>query len=246
MFSTAPSTPSPAIALLPALLPSPQNSPELRTMPHADRRAPGSTPPDDGSEQLAPVTPLREGARTVAGVADAEKGGDGPGAGLAPDAQDESGTGDESAAEKEPGADDRPAPRPRRSLNPWQAVGVVAFDSSTSDDRPPPDVRTIQKLALYAFEVLEGARSAAQLGPWLLPDAAAQLDERRARRVERRTLCKDRRRVLATPGPAHIDRPAPNVVEATVVLHADPRSTPVALRFEYLGRRWRITDLTVL
>lgn len=150
------------------------------------------------------------------------------------------------AARARPSPDPRPDRAEDRARDPRRGLGRVAFDSSESDDLPPPDARVIQKLALYAFEVLEGARSATQLGTWILPDVAAQLTERRARRVEQRTLCKDSRRVISVPGPVHIGRPAPDVVEATVVLHAEPRSTPVALRFEYLRERWRVTELTVL
>ncbi|MBL3685854.1 hypothetical protein D3248_02640 [Leucobacter zeae] len=142
-----------------------------------------------------------------------------------------------------------PDPRPLARvtpLEPRRRADRVAFDSTDPEDLPPPEAATIQKLALYAFEVQEGARSASQLGQWLLPGALAQLVERRSKRVEQRTLCRDTRRINAVPGPVHLDRPAPDVAEAAVVLHAAPRSTPVALRFEHLRGRWRVTELTVL
>jgi hypothetical protein len=134
----------------------------------------------------------------------------------------------------------RAVPHPDRYLD------QAAFDSSTDADVPPPAVMTIQKLALYAFEALEGSRSVAQLGGWITREVAAALLERRAARTERRTLYRDARRVVACPGPAHIDRPLPHIIEATVVLYAEPRSRSVALRLEHNGSRWRATDLTVL
>ncbi|WP_157502285.1 Rv3235 family protein [Leucobacter celer] len=134
----------------------------------------------------------------------------------------------------------RAVPHPDRYLD------QAAFDSSTDTDVPPPAVMTIQKLALYAFEALEGSRSVAQLGGWITREVAAALLERRAARTERRTLYRDARRVVACPGPAHIDRPLPHIIEATVVLYAEPRSRSVALRLEHNGSRWRATDLTVL
>ncbi|WP_449283071.1 Rv3235 family protein [Leucobacter sp.] len=134
----------------------------------------------------------------------------------------------------------RAVPHPERYLD------RAAFDSTTDTDVPPPEIMTIQKLALYAFEALEGSRSVAQLGGWITREVATALLERRAARTERRTLYRDARRIVACPGPAHIDRPLPHVIEATVVLYAEPRSRSVALRLEHNGSRWRATELTVL
>lgn len=147
----------------------------------------------------------------------------------------------------EPGRDAPPGLPPLRAIpRADRYLDRAAFDSGTEHDVPPPEIVTIQKLALYAFEALEGSRSIAQLGGWITREVAAVLLERRAARTERRTLYRDARRVTACPGPAHIDRPLPHIVEATVVLYAEPRSRSVALRFEHNGSRWRATDLTVL
>ena len=110
----------------------------------------------------------------------------------------------------------------------------------------PPEKHTVRRLALYAFEALEGTRAVAQLGNWLTIELAQSLSERRAARIERRSLYRDTRRTMAAPGPAHLQRITPKVLEATVVLHSDQRATAVALRFEYAGSRWRATELTVL
>ncbi|RGE19500.1 hypothetical protein D1J51_11545 [Leucobacter sp. wl10] len=152
------------------------------------------------------------------------------------------------------GCADRSAPEPsstglphlRVVPHPDRYLDLAAFDTGTGTDIPGPSTATIQKLALYAFEVLEGSRSIAQLGGWITREVASALLERRAVRTERRTLYRDARRVVACPGPAHIDRPLPHILEATVVLYAEPRSRSVALRFEHSGDRWRATDLTVL
>lgn len=111
---------------------------------------------------------------------------------------------------------------------------------------PPPENHTVRRLALYAFEALEGTRSIAQLGSWLTTELAQSLAERRAARLERRSLYRDDRRTMAAPGPAHLQQVSPEAIEATVVLHAGQRATAVALRFECTGSRWRATELTVL
>ncbi|MBP1327053.1 hypothetical protein JOF28_002285 [Leucobacter exalbidus] len=122
----------------------------------------------------------------------------------------------------------------------------VAVDTSAAADVPAPAPRVLQRLALYAFEALEGVRSVGQLAAWITPRVADALHERRAARTERRTLYCDDRLVVATPGPVHIDRPVPHVIEAAVSLYAEPRTHPVAMRLEYRDRRWRITELVVM
>lgn len=146
-----------------------------------------------------------------------------------------------------------PSPHPERPPVPrhLRAVAAPTHDpahlaDATCTDIPPPPEALIQKLALYAFEALEGTRAVAQLGGWVTPEVVQQLLERRAARTERRTICRDERRIVPTPGRAHIGRPLPHVVEATVVLFAEPRTCAVALRFEHAGSRWRATVLTVL
>lgn len=134
----------------------------------------------------------------------------------------------------------------RDSENRDRYFNQAAFDTSEATDVEAPEPKVIQRLALYAFEALEGVRSVAQLAGWITPDVATALLERRAARTERRTLYRDSRRIVATPGPVHIDRPAPHVIEASLALHATPRTLPVAMRLEHRDRRWRVTYLVVL
>lgn len=110
---------------------------------------------------------------------------------------------------------------------------------------PPPET-AIQRLALYAFEAIEGTRSISQLAGTVTPEVVRELQARRSLRVERRTLIHDQRRIVALPGPAHTSRPHPEIVEAAVVLHARGRTSVVALRLERNAERWRATELTVL
>lgn len=149
-----------------------------------------------------------------------------------------------------------PAPAATERSSPARHLRAVPALTAPARDRaadppsdgliPAPPPQLIQRLALYAFEALEGTRAIAQLGGWVTPAVVQQLQERRAARTERRTLYHDERRIVATPGRAHIGRPLPHIIEATVVLYAQPRSCAVALRFEHCAGRWRATDLTVL
>ncbi|WP_017793143.1 Rv3235 family protein [Leucobacter salsicius] len=150
----------------------------------------------------------------------------------------------------QPARSPQPAIPPQRHLRPVEDLdrhfNKVAFDTSQPTDVAAPEPRVLQRLALYAFEALEGVRSVAQLAGWITPAVATALLERRAARTERRTLYRDSRRIVAIPGPVHIDRPAPHVIEATLALHASPRTLPVAMRLEHRDRRWRVTELVVL
>ena len=128
----------------------------------------------------------------------------------------------------------RPEPSPDRGATWFRA------------DIPPPPEILVQRLAVYAFEVLEGSRAVTQLAGWITPEVAEGLRARRALRAEREALTRDRRRRVASPGRAHVCRPLPHVVEATVVLHTESRSNVVALRLEHRRERWRATDITVL
>ncbi|MEJ6488255.1 Rv3235 family protein [Leucobacter sp. USCH14] len=144
-----------------------------------------------------------------------------------------------------PKADERagvpPSARPRSSAL-LRDRGAILDAPAVA---PPPDA-FVQRLAVYAFEVLEGVRSVAQFGGWITPEVAAAFRARRALRAERESLMRDRRRRTATPGRAHLTSPLPHIIEATVVLHTDVKSHVVAIRLEHLRDRWRATDITVL
>lgn len=137
------------------------------------------------------------------------------------------------------------APCPRQATQPVTPLAAhVPPQQAQAPETPPAAI--VQKLALFAFEVLEGMRSASQMAMWITPGVVAALQSRRALRAERECVTRDRRRRVAVPGPAHLCRPVPHVIEASVVLHLDSRSTVVALRFEHREERWRATDITVL
>lgn len=140
-----------------------------------------------------------------------------------------------------------PPPRHLRAIEDLDRhFNRVAFDNSVPTDVCAPEPKVIQRLALYAFEALEGVRSVGQLAAWITPKVAEELLERRAVRTERRSLYSDARRIVATPGPVHIDRPAPHVIEASLALYAAPRTLPVAMRLEHRDRGWRVTALVVI
>lgn len=140
-----------------------------------------------------------------------------------------------------------PNPRPKRHLHALPSLkSPPAKHPPTAEDIPPPDLRMIQKLAVYGYEVLDGSRSVTQLGAWISRGVAAQLTSRRAAWTERRSLYRDYRRLVPIPGRVHFSQVSSRVAEATVVVRTEMRSTAVAIRLEFSHRRWRATDLTVL
>ena len=130
-----------------------------------------------------------------------------------------------------------PAPKPLRAAE---------ISRSPVPDIPAPDLNIVRLLAVYSFEILDGSRAVSQLGGWITREVAEHLTQRRAARTERRTLTRDDRRTVPIPGPVHLSRPSPMVIEVTIVLRTEVRATAVAMRLEYLRERWRATNLTVL
>lgn len=140
-------------------------------------------------------------------------------------------------------------PRTRRHLHAVPApkpLRATEIPRSPAPDIPPPDLNIVRLLAVYSFEILDGSRAVSQLGGWITREVAEHLTQRRAARTERRTLTRDDRRTVPTPGPVHLSRPSPRVTEVTIVLRTEVRATAVAMRLEYLRERWRATNLTVL
>lgn len=111
---------------------------------------------------------------------------------------------------------------------------------------PPLADTAIQRLALMAFEAVEGHRPLAQLGRLISPSVLTDLSRQRSSRVERRSLYRDQRRVVPAPGVPHRSEPAPDVIECAVVLNSPTRSSAVAMRLECDGERWQATEVTVL
>lgn len=111
---------------------------------------------------------------------------------------------------------------------------------------PDPSRRFVSMLAAHAFEVVEGTRSIGQLGAAVSVGAGRQLDAQRTALRERRQVYRDRRRCIPSPGSVRLFRVRPDLAEASVVLHTEHRVHAVALRLEWVHRRWRACELYVL
>lgn len=111
---------------------------------------------------------------------------------------------------------------------------------------PPLSYRMIGTVAVFAFEVVEGARHVGQLGRWISEPVAASLSELRSLNLERRSLYRDQRVVVPSVLRVRASQPAPRVTEAAVILATKSRSRAVALRFESGRGRWQATAITVL
>ena len=135
--------------------------------------------------------------------------------------------------------------RPRH-LHAVEAASRPVPPPGTDAEMPPPAEAAVQRLALFAFEAVEGSRAIAGLGRLISPEVIAELRLQRRARTEQRSLHGDTRRIVPTPGPAHLSRTADRVVDGVVVLRAVPRSIAVAFRFEWTAERWQATQLTVL
>lgn len=114
------------------------------------------------------------------------------------------------------------------------------------DEIPAPSPGFVRALAVQGFEVVEGIRTVAQLGPLVSLGVARRLTTMRAVRNERRAVYRDERRRVPRAAGVRIDRHSPDAAEAAVVLHVDARAHAVAMRLEWAHRHWRATDLTVL
>lgn len=137
-----------------------------------------------------------------------------------------------------------PGAKPRRRLH--VVVTTTSSPRQITPEIPPPPETAIQKLALYAFEAVEGIRQVAALGRTISPSVIEELQAQRHARIEQRSLHKDSRRVVATPGPAHLSRVSDQKIEGVVVLQAAPRATAVTFTLEFSRARWQATQLTVL
>lgn len=147
---------------------------------------------------------------------------------------------------RDPDRDPRPDPTPQPRLRAARPPLSRGDDPVRPAPPPPPPEAAIQRLALLAFEIVEGHRPLAQLGGLVAPEVIESLRRHRLMRGEHRSLCRDLRRVVPVPGRPRIDRPLPGVIECAVVLRAEPRATAVALRFEVRRHRWQATHVTVL
>lgn len=111
---------------------------------------------------------------------------------------------------------------------------------------PPLEHSLIGRIAVAAYEIVEGVRQVSQLARWITPGVAAQLSTVRALNIERRSFNRDSRRVVPTAQSVHSSSPTPGTIEATVLLNTPRRTRAAALRFEFRRGGWRASYLAVI
>lgn len=147
---------------------------------------------------------------------------------------------DAHGVDHEQARDAIPAPAPLPAPAPPDAASPAARL------RPVLDSSIIGRIAVFAFEVVEGTRQVGQLGKWITAKVADELAGLRSLNVERRSLFRDHRRVVPSVVRVRATAPALRVIEASVVLMTPSRARAVALRFEVFRGRWQATSITVL
>lgn len=110
-------------------------------------------------------------------------------------------------------------------------------------DLPEPR-RWAARLAQAVLETLAGQRPVQQLSRWTDEPVFVALSRRANLRAARRRPRTPAHRV--TVRSVRASRPAPNAVEACVVVQTGPRARAVALRLEGLDGRWLCTALDVI
>lgn len=120
---------------------------------------------------------------------------------------------------------------------------ATAAAEAPAERIPEPHPALVRAIALQAHESIEGVRSIASLGGSITQAVAQHLHERRQLRDDQRRRNRDPRVVHAHPHSVHLSRPAPRITEATVVCFARGHAFAVALRLEWLNRRWRATTI---
>jgi len=147
----------------------------------------------------------------------------------------------------EPDSSEPISPRPPPARPVLVAVPPLPEPAGHEGAPPPdPDPEFVKALAVRGYEVIDGSRTVAQLGPLVSVGLARQLAAQRALRSDRRIVYRDRRRRVPHATTARIDRSADAVAEAAVVLHLGPRVRAVALRLEWVHQHWRACELFVL
>lgn len=127
---------------------------------------------------------------------------------------------------------------------------LYAFNNDSIQIQPEvpadPSPLLIRTIALCAVEVLEGLRNTNQLGSRVTPAVFEDLLAQRALRMERQNVYRLKQRIVPQPGNVVLSRTSDYAVESTVVMHTEPRSFAVAMRLEYIRKKWRATQLHVL
>ena len=113
---------------------------------------------------------------------------------------------------------------------------------------PPgaPSEHQIRTLVLNAVEAVHGMRPLEPLAKLVTPDTYERLLLQRTLRLERKAVYGDHRRIVPMPGRVIASMPHERVLNATVVVHAGPRSMGVVVRLEWFDTRWRASELAII
>lgn len=125
---------------------------------------------------------------------------------------------------------------------------LVAVPPPTEPDIhiPDPPEALVRALATRAYEVVQGLRNIAQLGPSVTVGATRQLLAQRAALTELHSFFRDPHLAITRVGGSRICRLQSQTAEASVVIHTDRRTCSVALRLEWLHGHWRASELHVI
>jgi hypothetical protein len=121
-----------------------------------------------------------------------------------------------------------------------EAVWAPRPDPAPALPTLPDPAEVARAIVVAAVEVLGGARPPSQLVRWLTPELHEHLTVERAAlgpHVEPVGRARARR--------ATVCRLAPEVAEATVVVHDGQKVRAAAIRLEVHRRRWRATVLEI-
>lgn len=144
-----------------------------------------------------------------------------------------------------------PSAIPSHSMTPQESYmesGNPFERKITPSDKLPNVKAHIRGLTFAMLEMLAGRRPLHRLNRWLHESLYLTLWNAHARQGEtppsrRSFLHRTKDRAASTPRirGVHTSQPAPNVVEASVVVTEDDRAYAVALRLEGLDNRWQCT-----
>ncbi|WIE63777.1 Rv3235 family protein [Curtobacterium sp. MCLR17_036] len=127
---------------------------------------------------------------------------------------------------------------------------LVAVPPLPVEERPsePPDPESAARaLGLCVAEVLTGSREVDSIARWITDDVHRHLQHRAAVAAHARSIARrSRARPALHVGSVVLCRPAPGVVEASVVVHTRSHARAVAIRLEDWHGRWRATAIGVL
>lgn len=104
----------------------------------------------------------------------------------------------------------------------------------------------VRSLCLKIFDVLQGIRPVDHLSKFVTPHVTAQLGLQRSLHLEREAVFRHTSRVVPIPGHVILSETHPAKFFCAVVMHMDPRSSPISMTLEYFHTGWRATEIHVL